>query len=148
MASTQSLSFEELLCKLLEEKRYLLDCKVANDRHLAEIAQELIGWKQVLPYLMAEESEKTEEAIDETYQKTETKRLVSSELKSDMPSFSGQRDYIKPIRFVRGNSNSTVSDKQTLIQGFAEPLQHLRAQRRPYMESSESIVCFLPLHSW
>jgi len=106
MASTQLLSFEELLCKLLEEKRYLLDCKVANDRHLAEIAQELIGWKQVLPYLMAEESEKTEEAIDETYQKTESKRLVSSELKSDMPSFSGQRDYIKPIRFVRGNTES------------------------------------------
>jgi len=79
MTSLRSLSFEELLCRLPEEKRYLLDCQVENDRHLAEIARKIIGWRQVLPYLMAGESEETEEAILETYQTTE-RRFVSFEV--------------------------------------------------------------------
>ena len=84
MTSLRSLSFEELLCRLPEEKRYLLDFRVENDRHLAEIARKVTGWRQVLPYLMAGESEETEEAILETYQTTERRRLASSGVNKPM----------------------------------------------------------------
>ena len=94
MTSLRSLSFEELLCRLPEEKRYLLDFRVENDRHLAEIAKKVTRWRPVLPYLMAGESEETEEAIRETYQITEDRRLVSSEV-------------IKPVRMDSCFSNCT-----------------------------------------
>ena len=60
------------------EKRYLLDCQVKNDRHLAEIARKVTDWNLVLPYLMARESLETEEAILGNYQTVERRRLVTS----------------------------------------------------------------------
>ena len=72
------LSFEELLCRVPEEKRYLLDCQVENDRHLAEIAWKLTDWNLVLPYLIARGSVETEEGILGNYRTVERRRLVTS----------------------------------------------------------------------
>ena len=78
MTSPRSLSFEELLSRVPEQKRYLLDRKVESDRHLAEIAQKVTRWRDMPPYLIARESEEAEEAILENYPTVERRRLVSS----------------------------------------------------------------------
>lgn len=77
MTSSCLLSFEELLRKVPGEKRHLLDRKVENSRHLARIAQKLIEWREVLPFLLEND---TEEAITENYKKTKRRRLVHSEV--------------------------------------------------------------------
>ena len=94
MVSPQSLSFEELLCGVLpEQKRYLLDCQVKNDRHLAEIARKVTDWNLVLPYLIARESVETEEAILGNYQTVERRRLVTSRVTESLnaPPHPGMR---------------------------------------------------------
>ena len=75
MTSQRLLSFEELLRRVPEERRYLLDRKVEN---LAKIAQKLIEWRDVLPYLMESDAEETEETIVEDFRKTKRRRLVHS----------------------------------------------------------------------
>ena len=59
-------------------KRYLLDRKVESDRNLAEIAGKVTGWRDVLPYLMENDTEKVEETIVENYPTIERRRLVTS----------------------------------------------------------------------
>jgi len=82
MTSSRLLSFDELLCELVpEEKQHLLDSKVENNRHLAKIAQKLIEWREVLPYLLESDAEEAEEAIVEDFKKTKRRRLVHSGLK-------------------------------------------------------------------
>ena len=71
-----SLSFEEILCRVSENKRYLLDAKVENDRHLVEIARKIPDWQEVLPYLIETEVEVTEAAILEEHRKPERRRLA------------------------------------------------------------------------
>ena len=83
MTSRRFLSFEELLRRVPEERRYLLDRKVENNRHLAKIAQKLIEWREVLPYLMESDAEEVEEAIVEDFRKTRRRRLVHSRLVKD-----------------------------------------------------------------
>lgn len=80
MTSSRLLSFEELLRKVPGEKRHLLDRKVENSRHLARIAQRLTEWKEVLPFLLENDTEEAEEAITEDYKKTKRRRLVHSEV--------------------------------------------------------------------
>ena len=87
MVSPQSLSFKELLCGVPEEKRYLLDCQVKNDRHLAEIARKVTDWNLVLPYLIMRESVETEEAILGNYHTVERRRLVTSRVTESLNRF-------------------------------------------------------------
>ena len=49
-----------------------------SDHHLAEIAQKCFGWRDMLPYLIATESEEAEDAIIEDYPTAKRRRLVSS----------------------------------------------------------------------
>ena len=78
MASSPLLSFEELLRKVPMKKRYLLDRKVKNNRHLSKIAQKLSEWREVLPYLLESDAEAAEEAIADDFRKTKRRRLVHS----------------------------------------------------------------------
>jgi len=78
MTSPRSPSFEELLRRLPEEKRYLLDRKVKSDRKLAEIARKVTGWRDVLPYLIENDTEEAEETIAENNRTIERRRLVTS----------------------------------------------------------------------
>ena len=87
MVSPRLLSFEELLCRVPEEKRYLLDCQVESDRHLAEIARKITDWNLVLPYLIARESVEVEEAILGNYQTVERRRLVTSRVTESQNGF-------------------------------------------------------------
>jgi len=80
MTSSRLLSFEELLRKVPVEKWHLLDRKVENSRHLARIAQRLTEWREVLPFLLENDTEEAEEAITEDYKKTKRRRLVHSEV--------------------------------------------------------------------
>ena len=92
MTAPRSPSFEELLRRLPEEKRYLLDHKVENDRHLDEIAQEVTGWRDLLPYFMGNGTEKAEEAILENYPTFERRRLVTSTVLEPMKGFYFESD--------------------------------------------------------
>ena len=83
MTSSQLLSFEELLRRVPEERRYILDRKVENNRHLAKIAQKLIEWRDVLPYLMESDAEEAEETIVDDFRRTRRRRLVHSRLVKD-----------------------------------------------------------------
>lgn len=76
MTSSRLLSFEELLCEVPEVKRHLLDSKVKNNRHLANIARELNEWRELLPYLLESDAEEAEETIVEDFRKTKRRRLV------------------------------------------------------------------------
>ena len=78
MASSPLLSFEELLRKVPMKKRYLLDRKVENNRHLSKIAQKLSEWRDVLPYLLESDAEEAEEAIADDFRRTKRRRLVHS----------------------------------------------------------------------
>lgn len=92
MTSPRSPSFEELLRRLPEEKQYLLDRKVENDHRLAEIAGEVTGWRNVLPYLIENDTEKAEETIFENYPTIERRRLVTSTVLEPMNRFYFESD--------------------------------------------------------
>ena len=78
MTSSCLPSFQGLLRKVPVEKRHLLDGKVENSRHLAKIAQKLIAWREVLPFLLENDTEEAEEAIIDDFKKTKRRRLVHS----------------------------------------------------------------------
>ena len=87
MASLRSLSFEQLLRRVPYEKRYLLDCQVESDWHLAEIARKVTDWNLVLPYLIVKDSVEVEEAILGNYQTVERRRLVTSRVTESLNGF-------------------------------------------------------------
>ena len=78
MASPRPPSFEELLHRVPEKKRYRLDWKLENERHLAEIARQVTDWKVVLPFLIPWGAMQTKEAILENNQTVERRKLVTS----------------------------------------------------------------------
>ena len=80
MTSSRLLSFDELLCKVPEEKRHLLDNEVKYI-NLAKIAEKLTEWQKVLPYLLESDAEEEEETILQDFQNTDRRRLVHSGLK-------------------------------------------------------------------
>ena len=98
-----SLSFEEILCRVPENKRYLLDAKVENDRHLMKIARKIPDWQEVLPYLIENEVEVTEAAILEEHRKPERRRLAEPCMAGTI--YCGSRNYILWEQFDAARSS-------------------------------------------
>lgn len=92
------LSLEQILAAISPQKRYILDQKITDDRHLAEIAKPLTNWKSVCAKLGINEVEE-------------------EEIQADNPRLDGQKYVRLYCTVVKGlSSNITLSRMSCKLQ--------------------------------